>query len=283
MGSVRAIRRNIERNSSDKTSGGTRGNVGTKLRGIRPLASVETASEAFINGWLQCDTSNKQVWIGIGTNDSMPGNVNAASGAAWGGMIGGYNGGLRGIYAGTLVNVRGADDMELSWANFSTISEWVGGSNPGSEGGSPGSGGYQSTAKESSGKGVPYFDFGDAAGCSSRCNDNYTWPQVYDLFAGFYDAVPMPEDYCHNSSDALNYASVENHASEYKTAFFTTSYRPKNIPWSTVMATHEPLSNCSPTGYTLTPQASWSDLTTALQTSTPYPDYSIASTYITSM
>ena len=279
MGSVRVIRRNIERNSSDKTSGGTRGNVGTKLRGIRPLSSVETASEAFINGWLHCDTSNKQVWIGIGTNDSKPSDVNAASGAAWGGMIGGYNGGLRGIYAGTLVNVRGADDMELSWANFSTISEWVGGSNPGSEGGSPGSGGYQSTAKESSGKGVPYFDFGSAGGCSSRCNDSYTWPQVYDLFAGFYDAVPMPEDYC--TGYGLNYASVENHASEYKTASLTTSYRPKNIPWSTVMATPPPQNpgNC----IYMTPQASWSDFTTDIQSSTPYPDYSIASTKITSM
>ena len=194
-------------------------------------------------------------------------------------MIGGYNGGLRGIYAGTLVNVRGADDMELSWANFSTISEWVGGSNPGSEGGSPGPGGYQSTAKESSGKGVPYFDFGSAGGCYHTCNDSYTWPQVYDLFAGFYDAVPMPEDYC--TGYGLNYASVENHASEYKTASLTTSYRPKNIPWSTVMATPPPQNpgNC----IYMTPQASWSDLTNALQTSTPYPDYSIASTYIMSM
>ena len=333
MGSVRAIRRNIERNSSDKTSGDTRGNVGTKLRGIRriagapaikgtiasllasagigsiagsfsmsqpaaaqgsfpgnttsyyidnlaalhqagyadagatvsgdrnvildfgtqvpdqtgstdkwgtqspymprgvvlpdnsnnpQIASVESAVTTFILGWLSCNP-NLQGWIGVGTNDSVPSNVNATSGHIWGEMIKG----LHGRFASTPINVRGADDIELSYASFSQISDWIGGTSPTYAGAPSGSSsGYQGGAGA-----IGYFDYGSAGSCSSRCHGGFTWPDVYDVAAGYYDAIAMPENYY--PGDASDWLSVENHAS-YNS--YKNTYGSVTIPFSTVMA-----------------------------------------------
>ncbi len=224
------------------------------------IASVESATTTFILGWLSCKP-NLQGWIGVGTNDSVASNVNATSGHVWGEMIKG----LHGRFASTPITVRGADDIEFAgpgshWpATFAQISDWIGGSNPAYSGASSGStSGYQGGAGA-----IGYFDYGSANGCEHTCSGGYTWPDVYNLASGYYDAIAMPQDYYPGM--ASDWLSVENHAS-YNS--YKNTYSAVTIPFSTVMTEN---------GTEYTPQVGWSDFTTTVH------QYSLAATNIAPM
>jgi hypothetical protein len=196
---------------------------------------VVSAYEDYANGWKYCNQS-LPVWLGLGTNNcsswvpQCPGTnyVSTTSGADWGSLVEYY---LDPYYANTNIHPRGAIDAELAYNTPSATTSWIGGPNPAPRGGN-GTSGFQGT-------GQVYFDYGDAAGCSSEtCGaaggpTGWTESLVYGMVYGYAGAVGMPEVYY--LSNGYNWAAVATEgggAYPYSSAMGTPSIDTAQSAWS---------------------------------------------------
>jgi N-acetylmuramoyl-L-alanine amidase len=170
-----------------------RGVFGTSLfgSGFRSTSQIAGAAEAYVRGFAGClpSRSKAHLVIAIGTSN-FGGQVTFAQGRTWASMVNEVADWVSANGHDRLVDVAGADDIELGWNGPVVTRGWVKG--------------YGSVAEH------PYFDYGDAAGCppTGHCIGRWTVEDVWYVSWGAKWALPLPEIYAPNGSSAREWQQL---------------------------------------------------------------------------
>ena len=147
---------------------------------FRSVAQIETAAEAWLEGFWDCAPPGTYVRLGVGTSNYR-GATGYAHGRAWANMIDRINSFISSppSYA-SMETARGASDIELGWNSPAASRAWVDG--------------YASAYSSPS----LYWNYGDAAGCPpyGSCSNGWMQEDVYYVSWGVPPALPLPQIYC---------------------------------------------------------------------------------------
>ena len=170
-------------------------------------SKIEAAGEYFARGYMGVGCSKsvpgieRSLTLAIGTNNSG-GNVGASNGKDWGHIVAAVRSYVASHHYSSHVTVWGANDIE-SWCNTgcthhasaSAAINWAKG--------------FQSTSADL------YYNFGSADGCpenssnnSIRCSGGWTQYDYWYLSWGNPTAVPTPEIYTGNGSQAAQWEMI---------------------------------------------------------------------------
>ena len=170
---------------------------------------IERYSENFAAGYWECTgaDSSSILYLGIGTNTSVPSVVTTSAGATWAGTVNSVSNYNESDHASQQVVIRGANDIEPAWVSQASAINWVNG--------------YQNAG------GPLYEDFGSCDGCPTiattgngypfgPCSGCSNWNQYGAWYVswGASDALIIPEIYYYNQQGGwagLSYYSVLAH------------------------------------------------------------------------
>lgn len=165
---------------------------------FQTTTNIGNAVKEFALGFWSCTpVSGPKLKIGIGTsNYDCPSNPGCgrlinfrAHGRLWAFMVQGVERYIRSQPGwSSQLSVAGASDIELDWSTPVRARDWIAG--------------YTEVYNSSSSPRVPYYDFGDAAGCYPYnggsgwyCNNGWTSEDVWWKTYGAPPALPVPEIY----------------------------------------------------------------------------------------
>jgi hypothetical protein len=155
------------------------------------VSEIRNAGVAFAKGFHRCVRHKNQVSLRIVLGTSNYGRrVTYGHGRAWAGMVNAANRNMQERGWDHRIDFAGGNDIELSWNGPKTTRAWVRG--------------YDSVNL------WPYYNFGSADDCPpyGQCSGAWTMEDVWYVAWGAPPAIPLPEIYTHNSSQARQWYHI---------------------------------------------------------------------------